>query len=121
MRIFKNRCFDRFAEAEAVSDSELKDIIQRIETGQSVFPLGGNVYKVRVARPGKGKSGGYRVIVFFKSDFRSFFVYGFAKSTMDNISPKDLEDFKRAAKQMFSFTEAQIQKRIDNKVLKEVQ
>ncbi|MDR1902122.1 MAG: type II toxin-antitoxin system RelE/ParE family toxin [Treponema sp.] len=28
---------------------------------------GGGVYKQRVARPGAGKSGGYRVIVYFRN------------------------------------------------------
>ncbi|MDR0639900.1 MAG: type II toxin-antitoxin system RelE/ParE family toxin [Spirochaetaceae bacterium] len=33
-----------------------------------------------MARPGEGEPGGYRVILFFKSELRTFFVYGFKKS-----------------------------------------
>ncbi|GHU26077.1 addiction module toxin RelE [Spirochaetia bacterium] len=108
MRVFKNRWFCRFAETESISDSELKAVIQQIDSGQSVSDLGGGVYKVRIARPGAGKSGGYRIIVFFKSGFRSFFVYGFAKSDRDNINQKQLQDFKTVAKTTFAYTDKQL-------------
>jgi hypothetical protein len=81
VRIFKVSWFTRFAVKEGISDSELKDIVDNVlEKDQAEADLGGGVYKVRVARPGKGKSGGYRVIVLFKSGRLTFFVYGFAKS-----------------------------------------
>jgi hypothetical protein len=82
--------FARFAAKEGITDGELKAIVNDVlETGQPAANLGGGVYKVRLARPGKGKSGGYRVIVFFKSGERTFYVYGFAKSVRANISEKD--------------------------------
>jgi hypothetical protein len=34
--------------------------------------LGGEVFKIRVPRPGEGKRGGYRVFVFFRSGQRTF-------------------------------------------------
>ena len=55
------------------------------EAGQADADLGGGVYKVRVARSGEGKAVGYRVIVFFKSEERTFFVYGFAKSDRGSL------------------------------------
>ena len=79
----------------------------------SGFYDGGGVYKIRVAKPGKGKSGGYRVFVFFKSKKRTFFVYGFPKARMDNITESQLKDLKRTAKALFSLTESQL-----NEVLK---
>jgi hypothetical protein len=81
VRIFKNTWFTRFADKEGITDGELKTMVNQLETGQADADLGGGVYKVRVARSGEGKSGGYRVIVFFKSKERLFYVYGFAKST----------------------------------------
>jgi hypothetical protein len=65
---------------------------------------GGGVYKVRIARSGEGKSGGYRVIVFFRSEERTFFEYGFAKSDRDNIDEGDLRVFKKRAKNAFLLT-----------------
>jgi hypothetical protein len=42
--------------------------------------LGGDLLKKRIARPGQGKSGGYRTLVATNRDSRWIFVYGFAKN-----------------------------------------
>ena len=64
---------------------------------------------MRIARHGEGKSGAYRVIVFFKSGERTFYVYGFAKSVMNNIDEKQLRDFKRTAKVILALTDKQLE------------
>jgi hypothetical protein len=120
MRIFKIPWFTRFAAKEGIADGELKDMVNQLEAGQADADLGGGVYKVRVARPGAGKSGGYRVIVFFRSGDRTFYVYGFAKSARTNIGTKDLNAYKKAAKYMFSLTEDQIKVKLAGKTLMEV-
>ncbi|MCL2270048.1 MAG: type II toxin-antitoxin system RelE/ParE family toxin [Treponema sp.] len=111
MRVFKNTWFSRFAGKECITDDELKETVYQLEAGQAEANLGGNVYKVRVARSGEGKSGGYRVIVFFKSKERTFYVYGFAKSERSNISDKELKAYKEAAKEFFLMTVGQLEKR----------
>jgi hypothetical protein len=78
------------------------------------------VYKVRVARPGEGKSGGYRVIVFFRSEERIFFVYGFAKSVRGNIDQGELRVFKNRSKDALAMTDEQINDRLRNGTLIEV-
>jgi len=108
VRIFKNTWFTRFADKESITDGELIEAVNRLEAGQADADLGGGVYKVRLARSGEGKSGGYRVIVFFRSEERSFFVYGFAKSDRDNIDKGDLRVFKERAKDAFSSTDEEI-------------
>ena len=108
MRVFKNTWFTRFAGKEGITDAELKEEVNRLEAGQADADLGGGVYKLRVARYGEGKAGGYRVIVFFKSEERTFFVYGFAKSATGNINEKQLRDFKRAAKAVLALTDKQL-------------
>ena len=89
VRIFNYPRFDRFASKENITDDELRDIVGQLEAGQTDADLGGDVYKQRLARPGEGKSGGYRVIVFFRSKERTIFVYGFPKSDRANISRKE--------------------------------
>jgi hypothetical protein len=82
VRVFKNTWFTRFAAKEGIADDELKAIVNDVlEEGQAEADLGGGVYKARIARPGEGKSSGYRVIVYFRSGERTFYVYGFAKSS----------------------------------------
>jgi hypothetical protein len=121
VRIFKVPWFARFAAKEGITDGDLKTIVSNaLETGQAEADLGGGVYKVRLARPGRGKSGGHRVIVFFKSGFRTFFIYGFEKSDRANIGQKEKQGFKKAAKYHFALTGDQIEAWLKRETLIEV-
>jgi hypothetical protein len=120
VRIFKNTWFNRFANKEGITDAEVREAVNQLEAGQPDADLGGGVFKVRVARSGEGKSGGYRVIVFFKSKKRTFFVYGFVKSARANIDQGELRAFKKRSKDAFSMTETQINDRLRNGTLIEV-
>ena len=130
MRIFKNAWFSRFADKEGITDAELRETADLLESGQAdaVAPpyggannpsyrqtargtyanLGGGVYKVRVARSGEGKSGGYRVIVFFRSEDKTFFEYGYPKARRANIDEKELQLFKRLAKRYLAMSDEQV-------------
>src|SRR3546814_6114326 len=83
-RILKNGWFERFARKERLTDSGLRDAVQRAESGLVDADLGGGVIKQRVARPGKGKSGGYRTLILFRKGDRAIFAFGFAKSAPAN-------------------------------------
>ena len=120
MRIFKNPRFSRFAGKEGINDDELREMVKQLEAGQADADLGGGVYKIRLARAGEGKAGGYRVIVYFRNEFRTFFVYGFAKSVRDNINEGELKAFKADAKDQFSLTDEQIKARLKNGTLIEI-
>jgi len=65
--------------------------------------------KKRIARPGEGRSGGYRTIVLFRPGDRAVFMYGFAKSARANIRADEVTQFKEAAQHIFVLTEAQLQ------------
>jgi hypothetical protein len=43
---------------ECIADSELREPVDQLEAGQADTNLDGGVYKIRIARPGEGKSGG---------------------------------------------------------------
>ena len=120
MRVFKNTRFSRFAHKKKIIDKELLGIVNKLEEGQPDADLGGGVFKIRFARAGKGKSGGYRVMVFFKSGIRTFFVHGFEKSETANISQKELVQLKKQAKTLFAMTEAQIKTALQERVFQEV-
>jgi hypothetical protein len=118
VRIFKNSWF---AAKEGIADGELKAIVNdTLEAGQAEVNLGCGVYKARLARFGEGKSGGYRVIVFFKSGERTFYVYGFAKSNRGNITQKELRNHKEAAKILLALTDEQLDKLVKDEVFIEV-
>ena len=109
MRIFKYPRFNRFASKEGITDAELLEMVDRLEAGQADADLGGGVFKVRLARPGEGKSRAHRIIVYFRNEFRNLFVYGFVKSDRDNIDEGELKAFKIDAKENFALTNDQIQ------------
>ena len=120
MRVFKNTWFYRFARKENIVDKELLDIVNKLEEGQPDADLGGGVFKMRLARSGEGKSSGYRVMVFFKSGKRTFFMHGFTKSETANISQKELVRLKKQAKTLFAMTEAHIEAALKEGVFQEI-
>lgn len=108
MRLFKLLAFQRFAEKEAISDAALKGLAAELEENPTKGGLGGMVHKLRLARQGEGKSGGYRVLLFFRQGDTLFFAHGFAKSDMANISNREREALKEQAKLYMRCDQAQI-------------
>jgi hypothetical protein len=72
MRIFKNAWFERFARKQNISDKAIAQAIERAEQGLIDADLGGGVIKQRVARPGQGKSGGFRTVILYRATERAF-------------------------------------------------
>ncbi len=98
MRVLKNPWFARFARKERISDTALRDAVARAEQGLIDADLGGGgVIKQRVARPGAGKSGGYRTLIIYRAAQRAVFAYGFAKNDIGNIDEQDLTRLKALA------------------------
>lgn len=106
MRVFKNAWFERFARKQGIADKALLEAVERAEQGLVDADLGGGVIKQRVARPGRGKSGGFRTIVLYRTAERAFFVYGFAKSDRDNIDDDEEAMFKKAAGYVLGLSDA---------------
>ena len=108
LRVFKTKWFQRFAQRERIADPALLEAVARAERGQIEADLGGGVIKQRVARPGQGRSGGYRAIILFRHGDHAVFMYGFAKSDRDNIRSDEEKEFKEAAKHVLALTEKQL-------------
>jgi hypothetical protein len=106
--IFKTKWFQRFVRKEFLSDAGLLDAVARAARGQIDADLGGGVIKQRIARPGEGRSGGYRTIIVFRRGDRAVFMYGFAKSKRANINADEEAGFKKAAKYVLGLTEEQL-------------
>ena len=120
-RVFKTKAFARFAGRQGIEDEDLCDAAALVGAGRVDADLGGGVLKQRIARKGKGKSGGFRVIVFFRRGTSAFFVYGFAKSDRDNIAPDELRAFRGLAAHMLSVNEAGLSAAVGNGTLQEVE
>ncbi|RVL27234.1 type II toxin-antitoxin system RelE/ParE family toxin [Sinorhizobium meliloti] len=102
VQIYKTKIFARFVRKENVSDANLVEAMRRANQGLIDADLGGGLIKQRVARPGQGRSGGYRTILLFRAGELAIFLAGFAKSERANITEDDLEDLKTIAKQWFT-------------------
>jgi len=121
LRVFKNKWFARFARRQGIEDAALGEAVARAEKGLVDADLGGGVIKLRIARPGEGRSGGFRSIVLFHSGGKAFFVYGFAKSARDDLRADELKGFRALAEQLLGFDDANLAKALKSGVLLEVQ
>jgi hypothetical protein len=121
VRIFKNAWFERFARKQKIRDGMLRDAALRAEQGLIDADLGGGVIKPRVARPGQGRSGGYRTLILYRQRHRAFFVYGFAKNQQANISDEEEAAFKKAARHVLELTDEQLAALIRNGQFSEVE
>lgn len=88
MRVFKYSDFARWARKERISDKALRQAAMEIVDGKVEADLGGNLFKKRLAKPGRGKSAGWRLIVGYRkpNTDRVVFVFGFGKNEASNIS-----------------------------------
>jgi hypothetical protein len=82
--------------------------------------LGGGVIKQRVARPGQGKSGGYRVLVAYRAKTRSVFLLGFAKSARANIDDDELASLQVIAKGWLTADSAAVNRALEAGLIQEV-
>ena len=120
MRIFKTKAFDKFAQKNHISDSELLEAVTRAEQGLIDADLGGNIIKQRIARTGQGRSGGFRSFIFYQINENSYFVAGISKNARDNISVQELSALKELAKEYAKLTPPQIESQIKNGLFIEV-
>ena len=120
MRIFQNKAFLRFAKKAGIGDAVLCEAIRDAERGLIAADLGGGVIKQRIARPGQGKSGGFRTLIVFRAGARAFFVHGFAKNEKDNIGQDELVALKKLAAALLAYDDRAIARVIASGTLTEV-
>jgi hypothetical protein len=120
VRTFKTKAFTRFAEKAGISDAALCRSVHEAERGLVAAELGGGVIKQRIARPGQGKSGGFRTLIVFKAGTRAVFVHGFAKSEKDNIAKDELVALKKLAAELLAYDDKTLARVVSAGVLSEV-
>jgi hypothetical protein len=120
LRVFKTRGFARFARSERISDASLSEAVRRAERGLVDADLGGGVIKQRVARPGQGRSGGYRVLIAYRAKARAVFLFGFAKSAQANIDDDELATLREIASGWFKADDAALARALAQGAIEEV-
>lgn len=110
MAIYKTRWFDRWSDKEGLTDRSLCTATKEMKDGLFDADLGSGLFKKRVAKQGKGKSGGFRTLVATNKGDRWVFVYGFSKNTRSNIDKDEEEALKKYADEVLSYTQTAINK-----------
>lgn len=120
MRYLKNKWFQRDLKGNGLDDEDVKVLLDDILKGRAIS-LGSKLYKIRWAKEGRGKSGGFRSLFFWKQGELIVFCLLFAKSEQDNLSADELKVLKILSKEYDNLTEGEIRKRIEQKSLTEVE
>lgn len=121
MRKLVTRFVRRWMRRERVTDVMLLQAIRNLEDGLSTANLGSSLYKVRVAREGQGKSGGYRTLIVYQQGNRTIVVYGFKKADTDNIADDELVLFRELSATLLALSENQIELAVENGELYEIE
>jgi hypothetical protein len=120
VRIFKTKTLAKFTRQNRIVDSSLVSAVERAMRGLIDADLGGHIIKQRVARPGEGKRGGFRLLIGFGSQ-RSVFLFGFAKNERENIEAAELKTLREIAETFLKADEEKIAQALKDGTLIEVQ
>jgi hypothetical protein len=119
VRIFKTKTLAKFTRQNGISDEALVEAVERAKQGLIDADLGGKVIKQRVARPGKGKRGGFRMLIGFGSD-RAVYLFAFAKNERENISNGELLSLREIAASFLDASKEKIDQALSDGALIEV-
>ncbi len=120
MQVNKTKWLARFARRESIADSDLSEAIMRAERGLIDADLGGGIIKQRIARAGHGRSGGFRMVLAYRSGHRAVFLYGFAKSERENVDDDELQTLREIGAAWLAADARKIAKAIKENALQEV-
>ena len=120
-RVFATKDFDKYRRKVGWSDSLLIATVREIESGLFDADLGSGLFKRRVARPGSGRSSGYRVVVALKINERAFLVDAFSKNDKSNHTPSEMRALKMLASYFLGLTEEELSIALEAKVIVELE
>jgi hypothetical protein len=102
MKVYKTRWFERWARKQGLEDTSLCAAVREMLAGLYDADLGGGLVKKRIARPGEGKSGGFRTLLATNKGDLWIFLYGFPKSSRSNIGKDEEQQLKKSAQDLLS-------------------
>ncbi|NWD68967.1 type II toxin-antitoxin system RelE/ParE family toxin [Pseudomonas gingeri] len=120
MNVLKRKDFSRWQAGEKLPDASLCKAAREMEAGLIDADLGGFLYKKRVARPGGGKSGGYRTFLSARIGSRYVFLHGFSKSDIANITQDERKALQYVGKVFLELSPEDLVKALQTGVLLEV-
>lgn len=125
MRVFLAPQVTRLLRKERLPDAALCNAAREVVAGRlgaGEADLGGGLFKKRIARPGSGKSGGYRAIVAYRAPRaeRVLFTYAFAKGAASTLTPQGQEALTRVAQAFVAADDGQVATLLASRAVSEV-
>jgi hypothetical protein len=122
---YKVSSFKRSTKKIKITDQRLLETANEVLRGIYEADLGSGVIKKRMAINGKGKSGGIRVIIFFKINHHLFFVDGWEKNNISSKKAKEIEDddlegYRQLSRLFLSYTDEKLFELISHGILEEL-
>lgn len=118
--ILKTRRFSRWMRKTQLDDAMLREAVKEMETGLVDADLGGNIFKKRIALPGRGKRGSVRTLIATKKADRWIFMFGFEKNERENITQAELAAIQGLARDYLEFSDSVLRAVIATGQLEEV-
>jgi hypothetical protein len=109
----KTKWFDKWSKKNFITDEKLLEALKNILYDLGAVNLGGGLYKVRISKIGKGKSGGFRTIVVYRESDIAIFIFGYSKSVKSNLDKDELVYLKSLSKEYLSVNKKDFQKLIE--------
>ncbi len=108
MRDFLTRQVSKAAAKFGISEDGFIEAGERVRGGNASADLGGGLFKERIARTGRGRSGGFRTVFCLRNDGDILFFIIFAKNRKANMDNAELQAARKVAVEFRAFTEDDI-------------
>lgn len=129
--LYKNKAFAEVADSAGLTDDDLckaaKLTLEYLKAGNARGKVGKNLYKVRVARPGAGKSGGARTVLTTAVGKDVFFIYCYPKNAVSakgggpEISKSTVESLEEQASLFLGFNAERLTKALETGIIIKVE
>lgn len=113
MASYMVKSFARFARRNRIGVRLLLVTAEEVVAGDVDADLGGGLYKQRIARPGAGKSGGFRTVLAHRAGGDVFFLHGFAKNAVGNIDAREARALKELGELLHGLHAGQLAMALD--------
>ncbi len=105
--LYKIRDFAKWAKKVGISDRALLDTVLEMDRGLLGDRLGAHVYKKRLGVDGRGKRGGGRAVLLYRSEDVALFLHGYLKNENDEISENEVSQLRLFAQQFLVLSRAE--------------
>ncbi len=118
LEVYLGKRFNREKLKLNIPKEKFDEAIKEITHGAS-DPLGHKLYKKRIGGTGRGKSGAYRAITYYRDGSLLIFIELFSKNDKENITDKEKQELILLSKELDLLTKEKIDSLVrSNKFIK---